>query len=57
MTIDEIYEWDLREVAQKVCGTQDLRHPLVAKMHHWGKLNISGPVQLLELPRHYDFRD
>ena len=27
MTIEEIYEWDLREVASKVFGTPDLRHP------------------------------
>ena len=57
MTIEEIYAWDLDEVAQKVFGTIDLRHPLVAEMHRWGKLNISGrlqvlqPAQALRLPR------
>src|SRR5688572_14277860 len=29
MTIEEIYGWDLAEVAERVFGTQDLRHPLV----------------------------
>ena len=57
MTIEEIYEWDLDEVAQKVFGTLDLRHPLVAEMHRWGRLNISGPLRVLQLPRHYDFQD
>ncbi|MCX7854175.1 MAG: bifunctional sulfate adenylyltransferase/adenylylsulfate kinase [Caldilineales bacterium] len=57
MTIEEIYPWDLAEVAQKVFGTQDLRHPLVAEMHRWGKLNISGRLQVLQVPRHYDFRE
>ncbi len=57
MDIEEIYEWDREEVAQKVFGTQDLRHPLVAEMHRWGKLNISGRLQVIELPRHYDFRE
>jgi sulfate adenylyltransferase len=57
MMIEEIYEWDLKEASQKVCGTQDLRHPLVARMRHWGKLNISGQLKVLELPRHYDFQD
>lgn len=57
MTIEEIYECDLAEVADKVFGTQDLRHPLVAEMHRWGKLNISGNIQVLQLPRHYDFQD
>jgi len=57
MTIEEIYGWDRDEVAQKVFGTLDLRHPLVAEMHRWGPLNISGPLQVLQLPRHYDFQD
>lgn len=57
MTVEEIYEWNHREVAEKVFGTQDLRHPLVAEMHRWGKLNISGRLRVLQLPRHYDFQD
>ncbi len=57
MTIEEIYEWNLEETAQKVFGTLDLRHPLVAEMHRWGKLNISGCLQVLQVPRHYDFED
>ena len=55
MTIEEIYEWDLEEVAQKAFGTMDLRHPLVAELYRWGKYNISGPLQVLRLPAHYDF--
>src|SRR5262245_9975040 len=35
MTIEEIYEWDLAETAQKVLGTRDPCHPLVAEMRHW----------------------
>jgi sulfate adenylyltransferase len=57
MTVEEIYEWDLEEVAQKAFGTLDLRHPLVAEMHRWGKYNLSGPMQVLRLPSHYDFKD
>ena len=57
MMIEEMYEWDLDEAAQKVFATSDLRHPLVAEMHRWGKLCISGRLQVLELPRHYDFQD
>jgi sulfate adenylyltransferase len=57
MTIEEIYEWDRDEVAQKVFGTLDLRHPLVAEMHRWGRLNISGTLRVLQLPRHYDFTE
>lgn len=57
MTVEEVYGWDLREAAQKAIGTQDLRHPLVAEMHRWGKVNISGRLQVVQLPAHYDFAD
>jgi sulfate adenylyltransferase len=57
MTIEEIYEWDVDEVAQKVFGSLDLRHPLIAEMHRWGKLNISGRLQVLNIPPHYDFKE
>ena len=57
MTIEEIYEWDLREAAESVFKSQDVRHPLVAEMHRWGKLHLSGRLQILELPKHYDFQD
>ena len=40
MTVEEIYSWDRDEVAQKVFGTTDLRHPLVAEMHRWGPVNL-----------------
>lgn len=57
MQIEEIYSWDLDEAAEKVFGTQDLRHPLVAEMHRWGKVNLSGKIRMIELPRHFDFQD
>jgi sulfate adenylyltransferase len=56
MTVEEIYQWDRDEEAQKVFGTLDLRHPLVAEMHKWGPLSVSGRLQVLQLPRHYDFQ-
>ena len=51
------YEWDRQEVAQQVFGTSDERHPIVAEMAQWGPVNISGRLRVLELPRHFDFRD
>ncbi|MFZ6029915.1 MAG: bifunctional sulfate adenylyltransferase/adenylylsulfate kinase [Chloroflexota bacterium] len=57
MTIEEIYPWDWVEEAQKVYRTQDLRHPLVSEMHRWGSLNVSGRLQVLQLPSHFDFQD
>jgi sulfate adenylyltransferase len=55
MTVEEIYEWDLEETAEKVFGKNDLRHPLVAEMHRWGPLNVSGKLEVIEPPQHYDF--
>ena len=57
MTVEEIYEWDLESTAREVFGTTDARHPLVAEMHRWGKRNISGRLQILNLPKHYDFAE
>jgi sulfate adenylyltransferase len=57
LSVEEIYEWNLDEAADKIFGTRDSRHPLVAEMNSWGKLNLSGPVRVLRLPRHYDFVD
>ncbi len=57
MTVDEAYPWDPDEVAEKVFGTRDPRHPLVAEMQHWGRINLAGRPRVLQLPRHYDFLD
>lgn len=57
LTIEEIYEWNHAETARKVFGTEDPKHPLVAEMQGWGKLNISGRLQVLRLPRYYDFQE
>ncbi|MCC6315937.1 MAG: bifunctional sulfate adenylyltransferase/adenylylsulfate kinase [Thermomicrobiales bacterium] len=55
MTVEELYPWDHAEASEKVFATQDAKHPLVAEMARWGGLNASGPLRVLQLPRHYDF--
>jgi sulfate adenylyltransferase len=57
MRVDEVYPSDLGETAHQVLGTTDLRHPLVSEMHQWGGLNISGPIRMLQMPSHHDFRE
>ena len=57
MTVEEIYEWDWRAVAREVFGTLDARHPLVAEMPRWGRLNVSGRLALLQPPARHDFRE
>ena len=57
MTIEEIYAWDRAELSEEVFGTRDPRHPLVAELERWGRLNISGTVRVVQLPPHHDFQD
>jgi sulfate adenylyltransferase len=57
MTVEEIYEWNVSETADKVFGTTDSRHPLVAEMNTWGRKNLSGPIRVFRMPRHYDFAE
>ena len=57
MTVEQVYEWDLNATAQNVCGTTDVRHPLVAEMHGWGKHNIAGTLRVLRIPQRYDFSE
>ncbi|MBW2124087.1 MAG: adenylyltransferase, partial [Deltaproteobacteria bacterium] len=47
MTVEEMYEWDKEEMAQKVFGTLDLHHPMIAEMSRWGRFNISGRLRVL----------
>lgn len=55
--LEDVYEWDRAETAQQTFGTLDPRHPLVAEMHSWGGLNVSGRLQVAQLPRRYDFSE
>jgi sulfate adenylyltransferase len=57
LRIEDVYEWDHAEVARVVFGTDDVRHPLVVEMQRWGRLNVSGRLQVFRLPPRYDFRD
>ena len=56
-SIEEMHEWDLEEMAVKAFGTLDARHPIVAEMHRWGRVNIAGKLEVLRLPPHLDFAD
>lgn len=57
MDIEEIYEWNRRDLASQVFRSTDPRHPLVAEMERWGRYNLSGPLQVLKLPHRSDFQD
>ncbi|MFZ4813907.1 MAG: bifunctional sulfate adenylyltransferase/adenylylsulfate kinase [Phototrophicaceae bacterium] len=55
MSVKEKFTWDRDQAAEQVFGTLDTRHPIVAEMHQWGEVCIAGPLQVLDLPAHYDF--
>ena len=57
MQVEEIFPWDLEAEAGQVFGSIDSRHPLVAEMYRWGKAYASGPMRMLQLPRHFDFKE
>lgn len=57
LDIEEIYEWKPEEFAQKVFGTLDARHPLVAEMNYWGRFNLSGRLRVLQMPPYRDFQN
>lgn len=57
LSVEEMFEWDLKEMAVKAFGKYDARHPIVAEMHRWGKVNLAGQLQVLQLPSHPDFKE
>ncbi len=57
LSVEEMYEWDIEEIAVKAFGKFDTKHPIVAEMHRWGKVNLAGKLQVLQLPPHPDFAD
>ena len=57
MDVEEAYQWNMEETAKEVFGTLDLRHPIVAEMHQWGRYNISGRLQVIQLPERHDFSE
>ncbi len=57
MTLDEVYHWDAQTEAALAYGSTDSKHPMVSEMARWGKVCISGPLQVINLPKYYDFVD
>lgn len=55
MRVEEIFEFDWREVARKALGTEDTAHPMAAELERGPARAASGRLRVLSLPRHYDF--
>ena len=50
--VEEIFERDVREEAEKVYGTTDEAHPGVAAIYEEGSRCIAGPIEVDALPDH-----
>src|SRR6266536_1616924 len=55
MNLDEVYHWDASVEAALAYGSTDSRHPMISEMERWGKVCISGPIKVVNLPKYYDF--
>lgn len=55
MQVEEVFEWDRQRESTLTLGTTDARHPLYSEMVRWGKLCISGRLQVIDLPKYNDF--
>ncbi len=56
MNVREIFDRRDDE-AERVLGTCDTRHPLVAEMAGWGLRAISGPLRVIDVATPRDFRE
>lgn len=58
LTVEKIYKPDYKKEAKLVFGTNDELHPGVAYLMHQTKPNyVSGKLEGLKLPTHYDFQE
>lgn len=55
MAVEEVFEWNRRDYLNGVAGTEDSHHPLVAESQRWGRFMVSGRLEVISLPGHYDF--
>ena len=54
ITVQEVYERDLRREAEQVYRTTDEAHPGVAALYREGARTIAGPISAEALPAHID---
>jgi sulfate adenylyltransferase len=57
MDIEETFGWNPAVEAEAALDTTDPRHPLVSEMITWGDRCISGRLEVIDLPRAYDFAE
>ncbi|HXF36448.1 MAG TPA: sulfate adenylyltransferase [Actinomycetota bacterium] len=56
LEVEEVFRRDREAEATAVFGTTDLEHPGVRALHDAGGFCLAGPVRVIRLPEHRDFR-
>jgi sulfate adenylyltransferase len=57
MTLEEVFHWDADVESALAYGSTDPRHPMISEMERWGKVCISGPIRVVNMPKYHDFID
>jgi sulfate adenylyltransferase len=57
LRVEEAREWSAAGLARAALGTEDPRHPLVAEMRSWGRVNVSGRLEVIALPPRAGFAE
>lgn len=57
LSVEDIFEWDATELSESVLGTSDRYHPMVREISTLGRFNLSGRLQVINLPEHHDFQE
>jgi sulfate adenylyltransferase len=55
MQIEDVFHYDPQREARLVLGSTDPKHPLISEMVRWGKVYVTGKLQVINLPAYYDF--
>jgi sulfate adenylyltransferase len=56
LEVEEVFRRDREAEATAVFGTTDLEHPGVRALHDAGDYCLAGPIRVIRLPEHRDFR-
>ena len=58
LTVTDLWQPDKKREAQKIFNTIDVTHPAVNYLFNFaGEYYIGGPLELVNMPRHYDFTE
>ncbi len=57
MQLDEVFHWDAQTESALAYGSTDSKHPMVSEMARWGKVCISGPMKVVNMPKYHDFKE